>query len=121
MPTCSIPCGSEPVERMQRVLASTDLDPGLLELEITESSAMRRGEESIAMLHQLTGLGVRLAIDDFGSGYANLGYLKRLPVSTLKIDRVFIRDLPDGAEDAAITRAFIAWAIPSTCACSRKA
>lgn len=98
----------EPVERIQRVLASSGLDPGLLELEITESSAMRRGEESIAMLHQLTALGVRLAIDDFGSGYSNLGYLKRLPVSTLKIDRVFIRDLPGGAEDAAITRAIIA-------------
>ncbi|MBM4180265.1 MAG: PAS domain S-box protein [Betaproteobacteria bacterium] len=98
----------EPVERVRRILASTGLAPGLLELEITESSAMRRGEESIAMLHQLTELGVQLAIDDFGSGYSNLGYLKRLPVSTLKIDRVFIRDLPGDTEDAAITRAIIA-------------
>jgi diguanylate cyclase (GGDEF)-like protein/PAS domain S-box-containing protein len=98
----------DPVRRVKRVLAETGLAPGQLELEITESSAMRRGEESIAMLHELTALGVKLAIDDFGSGYSNLGYLKRLPVSTLKIDRVFIRDLPDDAEDAAITRAIIA-------------
>ncbi len=98
----------DPVNRVKRVLAETGLLPKFLELEITESSAMRRGEESIAMLHELDRLGVRLAIDDFGSGYSNLGYLKKLPVSTLKIDRVFVRDLPDDIEDAAITRAIIA-------------
>ncbi len=98
----------DPVNRVKRVLEDTGLLPRFLELEITESSAMRRGEESIAMLHELNNLGVRLAIDDFGSGYSNLGYLKQLPVSTLKIDRVFVRDLPDDNEDAAITRAIIA-------------
>lgn len=99
-----------PVERVARVLERSGIDARLLELEITESSAMRRGEESIAMLRALTDLGVRLAIDDFGSGYSNLGYLKRLPVTTLKIDRVFIRGLPEDAGDAAITRAIIALA-----------
>ncbi len=98
----------DPVNRVQRVLADIGLPARFLELEITESSAMRRGEESIAMLHELKNLGVSLAIDDFGSGYSNLGYLKQLPVSTLKIDRVFVRDLPDNKEDAAITRAIIA-------------
>ncbi|HNA81050.1 MAG TPA: PAS domain S-box protein [Thiobacillaceae bacterium] len=98
----------DPVQRVKRVLAETGLEAHRLELEITESSAMRRGEESIAMLHELKGLGIRLAIDDFGSGYSNLGYLKSLPVSTLKIDRVFVRDLPNDNEDAAITRAIIA-------------
>jgi diguanylate cyclase (GGDEF)-like protein/PAS domain S-box-containing protein len=98
----------DPVNRVKRVLADIGLPARFLELEITESSAMRRGEESIAMLHELKNLGVSLAIDDFGSGYSNLGYLKQLPVSTLKIDRVFVRDLPDDNEDAAITRAIIA-------------
>lgn len=98
----------DPVNRVRRVLEATGLPPRFLELEITESSAMRRGEESIAMLNELNQLGVRLAIDDFGSGYSNLGYLKQLPVSTLKIDRVFVRDLPEDNEDAAITRAIIA-------------
>jgi EAL domain-containing protein (putative c-di-GMP-specific phosphodiesterase class I) len=98
----------DPVNRVRRVLEATGLPPRFLELEITESSAMRRGEESIAMLNELNHLGVRLAIDDFGSGYSNLGYLKQLPVSTLKIDRVFVRDLPEDNEDAAITRAIIA-------------
>jgi diguanylate cyclase (GGDEF)-like protein/PAS domain S-box-containing protein len=98
----------DPVNRVRRVLEETGLPPEFLELEITESSAMQRGEESIAILNELKNLGVRLAIDDFGSGYSNLGYLKQLPVSTLKIDRVFVRDLPDDIEDAAITRAIIA-------------
>ncbi len=98
----------DPVSRVRRVLAETGLPAAQLELEITEGSAMHRGEESVAMLHELNGLGVRLAIDDFGSGYSNLGYLKKLPVSTLKIDRVFVRDLPDDNEDAAITRAIVA-------------
>jgi len=98
----------DPVGRIRRVLEETGLPARLLELEITESSAMHRGEDSIAMLHELDALGVRIAIDDFGSGYSNLGYLKKLPVSTLKIDRVFVRDLPDDNEDAAITRAIVA-------------
>ena len=98
----------DPVQRVRRVLREIGLQAQYLELEITERSAMRRGEESVAMLHELDQLGVRLAIDDFGSGYSNLGYLKKLPVSTLKIDRTFVRDLPDDNEDAAITRAIIA-------------
>jgi diguanylate cyclase (GGDEF)-like protein/PAS domain S-box-containing protein len=96
-----------PVQHVARVLARTGLPPACLELEITESSAMRRGEESLAVLRELAALGVRLSIDDFGSGYSNLGYLKRLPVSSLKIDRLFVRELPDDAEDATIARAII--------------
>jgi diguanylate cyclase (GGDEF)-like protein/PAS domain S-box-containing protein len=97
----------DPVQRVGRILAETGLPPRCLELEITEGSAMRRGADSLAMLQALKNLGVTLTLDDFGRGYSNLGYLKRLPVDSVKIDREFVRDLPDDAEDAAITRAII--------------
>jgi diguanylate cyclase (GGDEF)-like protein len=92
------------------VLERTGLDPKWLKLEITESVAMTDPELSIAALWLLKGMGVHLAIDDFGTGYSSLGYLKRFPVDTLKIDKVFIDGLGVHPEDAAIVAATIAFA-----------
>ncbi|MFC4278663.1 putative bifunctional diguanylate cyclase/phosphodiesterase [Achromobacter aloeverae] len=80
----------------------------LLVLEITETTAMRDVEASLATLRQLRELGVRISIDDFGTGYSSLLYLKRLPASELKIDRGFISDLTADSEDAAIVSSIIA-------------
>ena len=79
-----------------------------LDLEITESVIMENFEQASAMLHVLKNRGVTISIDDFGTGYSSLGYLKKLPVDTVKIDRSFVRDLPDNQEDANIVDAIIA-------------
>jgi len=91
-------------------LRATALDPGLLEVELTESMLMQNVETTLATLHELKDMGVRLAIDDFGTGYSSLSYLKRFPLDALKIDRSFVKDLPRDPEDAAITKAIIAMA-----------
>jgi EAL domain-containing protein (putative c-di-GMP-specific phosphodiesterase class I) len=80
----------------------------LLELELTESMVMQNAERAGKVLVALKQLGARLAIDDFGVGYSSLANLKRFPIDTLKVDRSFIRDIPQDAEDKAITRAIIA-------------
>ena len=94
--------------RIEHLLKSYQLNPGDLQLEITENFIMNQAEEALAILHQLKQLGVQLAIDDFGTGYSSLSYLKRLPLDILKIDQSFIRGLPDDPNDAAIARAIIA-------------
>ena len=78
------------------LLREVDLDPDFVDLEITESAAMQNIEQTIATLGALRRLGVRIAMDDFGTGQASLGYLKRLPIDCLKIDRGFVRDLDGG-------------------------
>jgi diguanylate cyclase (GGDEF)-like protein/PAS domain S-box-containing protein len=90
-----------------RVLREHGVDPSLLELEITESTAMRDAEETCATLLGLKALGVRIAIDDFGTGYSSLSYLKRFPIDSLKIDRSFVTDLPGNHDDATIAQAII--------------
>ncbi|MGN8277195.1 bifunctional diguanylate cyclase/phosphodiesterase [Pseudomonas sp. SMV71] len=94
--------------RIEQLLREYHLQPGLLQLEITENFIMSQAEEALIVLHQLKKLGVQLAIDDFGTGYSSLSYLKRLPLDILKIDQSFVRGLPDDPHDAAIVRAIIA-------------
>ena len=81
------------VEEVQKALSRHELTPDLLELEITESTAMTNVEESIEKLQQLRDMGVHLAIDDFGTAYSSLAYLNRLPVHSLKIDRSFVQNM----------------------------
>ncbi|HXR01805.1 MAG TPA: EAL domain-containing protein, partial [Pseudomonas sp.] len=96
------------VTRIEQLLTQYELQPGLLQLEITENFIMSQTEEALSVLHRLKKLGVQLAIDDFGTGYSSLSYLKRLPLDILKIDQSFVRGLPDDPHDAAIVRAIIA-------------
>ncbi len=94
--------------KISDALTTHAIPPGSLVLEITESTAMRDPEASLAILRRLAELGVGISIDDFGTGYSSLLYLKRLPASELKIDRAFVKDLVRGGEDAAIVSAIIA-------------
>lgn len=86
------------------------IDPGLLELELTESTSMRDPQTSIGIMTRLRGMGLTLSIDDFGTGYSNLAYLKRFPVNRLKLDQAFVRDITHDEDDLAISRAIIAMA-----------
>jgi EAL domain-containing protein (putative c-di-GMP-specific phosphodiesterase class I) len=88
------------IERVSRVLSTTGFPANRLVIEITESGLMEHGESAMNFLQNLHDMGVSLAIDDFGTGYSSLAYLKRFPVSQLKIDRSFVQDLPGNASDA---------------------
>jgi diguanylate cyclase (GGDEF)-like protein/PAS domain S-box-containing protein len=90
------------------ILAATGMSPELLELEITEGMIMQHVETAAEKAAALNSVGIRLAIDDFGTGYSSLSQLKRFPIDTLKIDRAFVRDIPESADDTAITKAVIA-------------
>ena len=98
------------VESVVRALEQSGIQPSQLELEITESSAMQNADNSVRTLRELKRLGVRIAMDDFGTGYSSLSYLKRFPIDSLKLDRSFVRDLPDDLDDAAISSAVLAMA-----------
>ncbi|MCC6705156.1 MAG: EAL domain-containing protein, partial [Thermomicrobiales bacterium] len=93
------------VEEIASLIGETSLAPNRLRLEITETILMDEKTASRAVLERLDDLGIQLAVDDFGSGYSNLGYLKRLPVEALKIDQIFIRGLGQDPHDEAIVRA----------------
>ncbi len=88
-------------------LRETGLPPEALELEVTESALMSDMAEAKAVLEELTCQGITIALDDFGTGYSSLYYLKRLPISTVKIDRSFVADLTTNADDSAIIRAIL--------------
>jgi diguanylate cyclase (GGDEF)-like protein len=98
------------VPQLSAILKSTGFDARYLELEITESVVMQDPDKVAAKLESLRRIGISFAIDDFGTGYSSLGYLKRFPVSSLKVDKAFVRDLPHSSDDVAITRAVIAMA-----------
>ncbi|WP_158294692.1 putative bifunctional diguanylate cyclase/phosphodiesterase, partial [endosymbiont of Ridgeia piscesae] len=89
------------------LLGQFGLDPGLIELEVTENSCAENLEILIEHLESIKALGVQIAIDDFGTGYSSLSYLKQFPVDTLKVDRTFIHDLIGSMENQAIVRAMI--------------
>ena len=102
--------GAHFVEVVTSALEDAGLEADMLELEITESLLIEEESESAAVLRELRELGVRLSIDDFGTGYSALGYLKRFPVDTLKIDRSFVQEVTTDQENAALTRAAVAMA-----------
>jgi len=95
------------VEKLDRVLAATGIDGSTIRLEITESSMMDQGEETIAKLEELRARNIQLSIDDFGQGYSSLSYLHRFPVNTLKIDRTFVELMSSGGQNLEIIRTII--------------
>lgn len=98
------------LEMIQVVLAAAGLPPAQLELEITEAVLQDDAEQALATLRALKDLGVRITIDDFGTGFSNLSHLKRLPIDKVKVDSSFIRDIISDRHDANITQGIIAMA-----------
>jgi EAL domain-containing protein (putative c-di-GMP-specific phosphodiesterase class I) len=98
------------VEAVDQALRANGIEPGFLELELTESVLIEDRERAIATLQRLKGLGVQIAVDDFGTGYSSLSYLSGLPVDCLKIDRSFVVQTTLGGRDAAIAQAIISLA-----------
>lgn len=96
------------IEEVTTALAESGLPPVALELEVTETLMMENLDETVACLKQLKGLGLSIAVDDFGVGHSSLTYLKKLPIDVLKIDQSFVRDLVLDSDDAAIVSAILA-------------
>lgn len=101
-------------QRLDEMIAAVLMDTGLeaqwLEVEITESAIMKNADNNAAILGKLKEMGISLAIDDFGTGYSSLSYLKHFPITRLKIDRSFVRDITTNPDDAAIAEIIIAMA-----------
>ncbi|EJJ4225234.1 EAL domain-containing protein [Salmonella enterica] len=98
------------VDTITQSLARHSIRPDLLILEITETTAMKKPEQSIVILTRLTEMGVKASIDDFGTGYSSLLYLKRLPACELKIDRAFVHELSEAGDGSTIVAAIVALA-----------
>jgi len=96
--------------QVEGIMQETGIREDQLTVEITESTLMETEGDVIAKLHALKSLGLKLAIDDFGTGYSSLAYLKRFPIHHLKIDREFVKDLPENTQDIAIARSIITMA-----------
>jgi EAL domain-containing protein (putative c-di-GMP-specific phosphodiesterase class I) len=99
--------GGALLARLDQLLAQHPINPARLELEITETAAMRDPENTRALLRQLRARGFKLAIDDFGTGYSSLAYLKLFAIDRIKIDRGFVKDIENDPNDAAIVGATI--------------
>lgn len=98
------------VGEIATILQEEQLDPALLELELTESLLLEATDDTRQQLNSLKSLGLTLAMDDFGTGYSSLSYLKKFPIDVIKIDRSFIKDIPENQDDMEITSAVIAMA-----------
>lgn len=98
------------LDSITNVLCESGLPANLLELEITESLMMENRDVVIVLLWEFKKLGIKISIDDFGTGYSSLAYLKQLPLDVLKIDRSFVKDLPENKDDAALTSTIISMA-----------
>ena len=98
------------VAKVTQVLADTGLDPRLLELELSERGTLRNEAGVVGQLRQLKALGVRLMVDDFGTGQSAIAYLKQFPLDGLKVDRSFVEGVADKEDDSAITSAIVAMA-----------
>lgn len=96
--------------QIDRIIKETGIVASALEIEITESIAMKNIDFSVYILNALNSMGIRISIDDFGTGYSSLSSLKRFPISTLKIDITFIREIGKSSDSEAITKAIIALA-----------
>ena len=95
------------VEMVKKIIAETGMDPRLLELEFTESIVMENAEKTIETLNSLKKLGIQLSIDDFGTGFSSLSYLKHFAIDRIKIDRAFVADVSRSRDDAAIVEGII--------------
>ena len=100
-------CEGDLVNDIERSLKAHQLDPHLLEVELTEGSLMENTPHTVSSLLTLRDIGVKISIDDFGTGYSSLAYLSRFPIDTLKIDIAFIREVTFSPQDAAIARTII--------------
>ncbi|MBP9218988.1 MAG: EAL domain-containing protein [Sterolibacterium sp.] len=97
-------------DKVAEILARTGLPADSLELEMTESLLMEDADGAMKVLQQMKDMGIRISIDDFGTGYSSLSYLSRFPIDELKVDRSFVRNLPDNQVDATIAGTIIALA-----------
>ncbi|PLX61451.1 putative bifunctional diguanylate cyclase/phosphodiesterase, partial [Sedimenticola selenatireducens] len=95
------------LDKIQEMCTACCMEKGMLELEITESAVMADPVGALEILSRLSDLGMPLYIDDFGTGYSSLSYLKKLPVTTIKIDKSFVADMLDDADSASIVRSTI--------------
>jgi diguanylate cyclase (GGDEF)-like protein len=98
------------VDSIRRALDDVGLLASYLEVELTESAVMNDPEQSVAILEQLSAMGVLVSVDDFGTGYSSMSYLRRFPIDKLKIDRIFINEIASRPEDASIVRAIVSLA-----------
>lgn len=98
------------IKTIRRVLDESGMAPHYLELEITESAFMQKSEATMNTLHKLTAMGVRLVLDDFGTGYSSLSQLKHIPLSVIKIDQTFVKEISTNRSDAAVVTAIVTMA-----------